>query len=75
MELKKPSYYKKKRRKAIIIRAFLVILSWVIFYYAYFYMPIPNNMKRSFGKSDCESKGGTWVERKNRCFQGVRPTQ
>lgn len=75
MEVEKPELYKKKRKKAIAIRVFLVLLSWVIFYYAYFYMPIPNNMKRSFGQKDCESKGGAWVEHKNRCFQGVEPTQ
>ena len=75
MEHESPEHYKKVRRKAILVRVFLVLLSWVVFYYAFFHMPILDNMQRAFGHKDCEAKGGTWVEHKNRCFQGVEPTQ
>ena len=69
-EKKLPEYYKKTRNKRILKRVIYLLLSWIIFYLAYFYLPIPNNMKRSFGKDDCHAKGGQWVEEKTRCLQG-----
>lgn len=76
MEEKLPENYKKSRKKAIFIRVVLVLLSWVIFYYAYFHMPIPSNLKRAFGEEDCIAKGGKWVEHKSRCMQGInKPKQ
>lgn len=70
-----PENYKKSRKKAIAIRVALVLLSWVIFYFAYFHMPIPKNLKRAFGKEDCIEKGGKWVAHKNRCIQGIDQTK
>lgn len=67
-----PEHYKKSRKKAIMIRVVLVLLSWVIFYYAYFRMPVPNNLKRAFGKEDCIEKGGEWISHQNRCIQGMK---
>lgn len=65
-----PEHYKKKRRKKILIRVALVLFSWIVFYYAYFHMPIPYKLQRAFTEEKCEEVNGLWDQKRMRCMQG-----
>lgn len=64
-----PKHMQEVQKAQIIKRVALVLLSLVVFIYAFFFMPLPNDMKRPFGKNDCISKGGQWDEGNARCKQ------
>jgi hypothetical protein len=63
-----PEHYKKHRRKQIALRVFWVLLSWLIFYWVFFKMPIPEKMKRTFGSEECTAQGKVWDEANGRCL-------